>query len=135
MYDDPLLHVDIKFLTLDEFKERVEDPAIVFDRDQQLQHIINSTKSAWPKLDYQWIEDRFWTWVHYATLKIGRGEYFEALDFLSYVRSVVIAPLLQIKNHQLPRGLRKVEFNFEDRDIDHLKTLVPLYSPHSIVTT
>lgn len=29
LYESPLLHVDIKFLTLPEFYERVEDPVIV----------------------------------------------------------------------------------------------------------
>lgn len=113
-------------------KERVEDPVILFDRDNLLQHVISSTKSAWPKLDYQWIEDRFWTWVHYAALKLGRGENFEALDFLSFVRSTVIAPLLQIKNGKLPRGLRKVEVNFKHDDINKLTSTVPAYNPPSI---
>jgi len=44
--------------------------------------------------------------------KIGRGEYFEALDFISWLRVSVISPLFQLKGGRLPRGLRKVEFNF-----------------------
>ena len=39
LYDDPLLHVDIKFLTLDEFKSRVEEPVILYDTNQQLENI------------------------------------------------------------------------------------------------
>jgi predicted nucleotidyltransferase len=132
LYDNPLLHVDIKFLTLDEFEQRVEDPVIVFDRDQALEKIIRSTKSAWPAVDYQWIEDRFWTWVHYTTLKLGRGEDFEALDTLSFIRTLVTAPLLQIKNGQLPRGARKVEFNFEASDLKKLIATVPAYSAKAI---
>lgn len=133
MYDSPLLHVDIKFVTPEEFKERVEDPVILWERDSILAEIIKSTKSEWPGLDFQWIEDRFWTWIHYATLKIGRGEYFEALDFLSYLRITVIAPLLQLKNNQLPRGLRKVEFNFENSDLGRLKATIPKYEINSII--
>ncbi len=135
LFDNPLLHVDIKFLTSDEFHNRVEDPYIYWERDSCLTKIINSTESEWPRLDYQWVEDRFWTWVHYATLKLGRGEYFEALDFLSYLRSNVIAPLLQIKNRNLPRGLRKVEFNFKQSDIDRLIETVPAYSSQDIFTS
>jgi len=109
LYDNPLLHVDLKFVTPEEFKLRVEDPVILLDRAGLLQKIINESKATFPYPDYQWIEDRFWIWVHYGLLKIGRGEYIEALDFLSYLRMVVLGPLLHIKNGNLPRGVRKVE--------------------------
>jgi predicted nucleotidyltransferase len=132
LYDNPLLHVDIKFLTLDEFQNRIEDPIIFFDRERQLEKTIKSTKSEWPRLDFQWIEDRFWTWVHYAILKLGRGENFEALDFISFVRTFVISPMLQIKNGKLPRGLRKVEVNFPKSDLDKLKSTVPTYTIESL---
>jgi predicted nucleotidyltransferase len=132
LYDNPLLHVDIKFLTLDEFEDRVENPIIFYDRNDLLDKVIASTKYEWPKTDYQWIEDRFWTWVHYAALKLGRGENFEALDFLSFVRTTVTSPLLQIKNGRLPRGLRKVEFNFQNDDLNKLVGTVPAYATESI---
>ncbi len=132
LYDNPLLHVDIKFITLDEFEHRVEDPIIVFDREKALENVIASTESSWPKPDYQWIEDRFWTWVHYATLKLGRGENFEALDFLSFMRVTVTAPLLQIKNGRLPRGLRKVELNLNNQDLKQLIDTVAQYDVNSI---
>jgi len=135
LFDNPLLHVDIKFLILDEFHNRIEDPYIYWERENCLTEIINSTKSEWPGFDFQWIEDRFWTWVHYAALKLGRGECFEALDFLSYLRVNVIAPMLQIKNGNLPRGLRKVEFNFKKPDIDRLIETVPAYSERDIFTS
>jgi len=135
LYDNPFLHVDIKFVTPEEFNERVEDPVVLWERDNILTEIIKSTKSEWPKLDFQWIEDRFWTWIHYATLKIGRGEYFETLDFLSYLRVTVIAPFMQLKNGQLPRGLRKVEFNFDNSDLEILKGTVPKYEINSIVNS
>lgn len=57
----------------------------------------------------QWIEDRFWVWVHYGTTKIGRREIFETIEFISFLRQVVIGPLLLIKNGKLPRGVRKIE--------------------------
>lgn len=132
LYDDPLLHVDIKFLTLDEFGERVEDPVVVFDRQGALEAVLRSTRAEWPPLNFQWIEDRFWTWVHYATLKLGRGENFEALDFLSFVRTTVTSPLLQIKNGKLPRGLRKVEMNFSKEDVGRLIGTIAAYDSASL---
>jgi predicted nucleotidyltransferase len=132
LYDNPLMHVDIKFLTEEEFKVRVEDPILIWDPTQRLKEIIATTKSEWPPLDFQWIEDRFWTFVHYAALKIGRGEYFGVLDFLSYLRTTIISPLLQIKNGQLPRGLRKAEFTFTKTDLKKLIETAPAYEPSSI---
>jgi len=133
LYDNPFLHVDIKFVTPEELKERVEDPVVLWEKENILTEIIKSTKSEWPKMDFQWIEDRFWTWVHYATLKIGRGEYFEALDFLSYLRVNVIAPFLQLKNGRLPRGSRKVELNLGSDDLEKLIATVPKYQINSII--
>lgn len=45
LYESPLLHVDIKFLTPDEFYERVENPVILWERDQLLTSIL---ESRWP---------------------------------------------------------------------------------------
>ena len=132
LYDDPLLHVDIKFLTLDEYTSRFEDPVILFEREGVISNLHKASTAAWPYPNYQWIEDRFWTWVHYAALKLGRGEDFEALDFLSYIRTTVIAPLLQIKNGNLPRALRKVETKLSKDDFEALKSTVASYNKASI---
>lgn len=133
LYDDPLLHVDIKFLTLPEFQDRVEDPVILFERDQQLSKILQSTTAKWPDLDFQWIEDRFWTWIHYAALKLGRGELLEAFDFLSFMRMTVISPLLQIKNNKQPRGLRRVESQLNLSDLENLKITIAQYNKASVI--
>lgn len=134
LYDNPLLHVDLKFVTLKEFETRVEDPAILLDKEGLLENVLNSTSPDYPQPDFQWIEDRFWTWVHYASLKIGRGEYFEALDFLSYVRTFVIAPMMQVKNGQLPRGLRKVEFHFPANDLEQLRGTIGTDQPQMLIS-
>jgi len=133
LYDNPLLHVDIKFLTLPEFDQRVENPVVLFERDNQLSNVLATTKAAWPLLDYQWIEDRFWTWVHYCCLKIGRGELLEAFDFLSFLRMAVLSPLLQVKNKKLPRGLRRVETELTLADLENLKITIAHYDRESII--
>ncbi|RZK38812.1 MAG: nucleotidyltransferase domain-containing protein [Pedobacter sp.] len=121
LYDDPLLHVDIKFVTLNEFHDRIENPIILLDRDNQLKNVIDTTNPEFPRPDFQWIEDRFWTWIHYGLLKIGRGEYFEALDFMGFLRMVVFGPLLHVKNNNLPRGVRKVETSLDPLDFESLQ--------------
>ena len=135
IYDNPLLHVDIKFLTLAELNHRVETPHILFDRDGQIQKVFGQSKENFPFPDFQWIEDRFWTWVHYALLKIGRGEYFEAFDFFAFLRMVVLGPLLHIKNGNLPRAVRKVETELNDKDFKDLKGTLPKYEKKALLTS
>lgn len=133
LYDNPLLHVDIKFLTLEEFAHRIENPIILLDTDKQLQQIIEQTTYQFPYPDYQWLEDRFWIWVHYALLKIGRGEYTEAFDFMGFIRMVVLGPLLHIKNGNLPRGVRKVETQLVAEDSMAIRNTIPTYSRESLL--
>ncbi|MDB5243126.1 MAG: hypothetical protein JWP57_3751 [Spirosoma sp.] len=124
LYDAPLLHVDIKFLTPSEFYERVENPVILWERNGALSAIMEQSDAHYPAFDFQWAEDRFWIWVHYAALKIGRGEYFEAMDFLAFVRNAILGPLLHLKNKGLPRGVRRIETVAGPDDINRLRITV-----------
>lgn len=135
LYDNPLLHVDLKFVTPDEFRNRVEDPEIVLDKTNELTKIVATTNAHYPQPNFQWIEDRFWTWVHYALLKIARGEYTEAFDFFGYLRMVIFGPLLQLKNHQPPRGVRKVEMLLAEEDLEALRNTLPTYSREGLLTS
>jgi hypothetical protein len=127
LYDNPLLHVDIKFVTLEEFHTRIETPAILLDKDAKLQQALTKSTPEFPYPGYQWIEDRFWTWIHYALLKIGRGEYVEANDFFGFLRMVVLGPLQHLKNENLPRGVRKVETTLAPEDLEKLLATIPAY--------
>lgn len=135
LYEQPLLHVDIKFLTLDEFESRVEDPVLLIDREGVLQLIMNQHPASYPKPDYQWIEDRYWTWIHYCLLKIGRGEYMEAFDFFAYLRMVVLGPLVQVRNARLPRGVRRVEIDLSAEDQQALLKTIPEYNRAALLTS
>ncbi|MBO9702260.1 MAG: nucleotidyltransferase domain-containing protein [Sporocytophaga sp.] len=133
LYKNPLLHVDIKFLTLEEFNYRIETPTLLLDKGGLLENAINLSIPKFPYPDYQWIEDRFWTWIHYVLLKIGRGEYLEAYDFFGFLRMVVFGPLLHIKNGNLPRGVRKVEKELSQKDLAELKLTMPSYNRASLL--
>jgi hypothetical protein len=65
--------------------------------------------SRYPEPDLQWIEDRFWAWVHYCATKIGRGELFEALDGLAFLRGQVLGPLALLAAGERAIGVRKLE--------------------------
>lgn len=127
LYDNPLLHVDIKFLTASELTYRIEDPHILYDPEGLLNKWINAEPALWPFPGFQWIEDRFWIWLHYATTKLGRGEFFEVLEFLSFLRQNVISPLLLIKNNRLPKGVRRVERYLDPEDLEKLALTVSGY--------
>jgi predicted nucleotidyltransferase len=133
LYDNPLLHVDIKFLTLEECSDRIENPVILFDRDGRLQTVIDQSNPEFPFPGYQWIEDRFWVWVHYVLTKIGRGEYFEAINMLGQIRMMVHGPLLHIKNRNLPRNVRKIEMEIPGHQAAQLQATLADYSRRSLI--
>lgn len=132
LYDEPLLHVDIKYVTLEEFHTRVETPVILLDKEDKLKKAIANSTAKFPMPDLQWIEDRFWVWVHYGAGKILRGEYFEAYDFFGALRMMVLGPLLHIKNGHLPRGVRKAETSFTAEDLEELQLTLPGYDKRSL---
>src|SRR5678815_3323067 len=109
LYEHPLLHVDLKFVSLDDVATRVEDPCILWEREERLSSALAHSKAQFPTRSSQWIEDRFWIWVHYAATKIGRGELFEAIDFLSFLRGAVLGPLALARAGARPSGVRKIE--------------------------
>src|SRR5262245_29977340 len=109
LYGPPLLHVDLKFVALPEAATRVEDPVVLWERDGQLTAVLQRTAAVYPAPDLQELEDRFWVWVHYGATKLGRGELFEALDFLAFLRAQVLGPLALLAQGSRPSGVRKVE--------------------------
>lgn len=109
LYGPPLLHVDLKFVSLTDFVHRVEDPVIIWQRNNTLQEILDKENAVYPLPSLQWIEDRFWVWIHYVATKLARGEIFEAIETISFIRATVLGPLTLMKNGCLPRGMRYIE--------------------------
>jgi len=109
LYEAPLLHVDLKFVSLEDVAIRVEDPYVLWERDGRLSRELAQSRAEFPARSPQWIEDRFWIWVHYATTKIARGELFEAIDFLAFLRGTVLGPLALARAGARPSGVRKIE--------------------------
>ncbi|MDF2500782.1 MAG: oxalate:formate antiporter [Anaerosporomusa subterranea] len=102
LYGPPLLHVDLKFVSLTDFIHRVEDPVILWQRNKILQETIDKGDAVYPLPNLQWIEDRFWVWVHYIATKLARGEIFEAIESISFIRTTILGPLTLMKNGCLP---------------------------------
>jgi hypothetical protein len=109
LYGPPLLHVDLKFVREDELGVRVEDPAVLWDRDGRMQAGLAAGTARFPDPDPQWIEDRYWVWVHYVAVKIGRGEILEAADALASIRGMSFGPMALASRGARPMGVRKLE--------------------------
>lgn len=111
LYGPPPVHVDLKFVTPDALAKRVEDPIVLWDRDGRLHEALRGGVARYPAPDAQWIEDRFWIWVHYVAAKIGRGELFDALDSLGFLRGRVLGPLILEEAGAQPNAVRRIEYD------------------------
>lgn len=109
LYGPEALHVDFKFVKVADACNRVDEPVILWSRDSRFEQALSQGKGEYPKVDPQWVEDRFWVWMHYAGTKIGRGEYFETLEFLSFIRLQVLGSLALQQAGFEARGVRKIE--------------------------
>lgn len=109
LYGPPLLHVDLKFVSLDDVHERIEDPVILWEVEGCLSAAFARTEARYPSADPGWIEERFWIWAHYVADKIERGEIFEALDGLTFMRAVALAPLAFLGAGLEATGVRRIE--------------------------
>lgn len=103
------VHVDFKFVSLPDAAVRVDNNHVLWERDSLLTDVFSTAEPRYPQPDPQWIEDRFWIWTHYAATKIARGEYFETVEFLSFLRQNVLSPLALKQAGLTPSGVRKIE--------------------------
>ena len=123
LYGPPLLHVDLYFETMADTIKRAGDGVILWDPDKRLPEALMSRNSPRPEPDAQWIEDRFWVWVHKACGKIGRGELFEAIEYLAFLRSRVLGPLGLLAAGKLPIGVKRIELDAPTIAVDLETTL------------
>ncbi|GAC22559.1 oxalate/formate antiporter [Paraglaciecola mesophila KMM 241] len=121
---DELLHVDLKFVPLSEVVQRVDNPIVLWEEDSQLSNIYQGSDGHYPIQSLQWYEDRFWVWVHYGAARIGRGELFEAFEFVSFLRQTVIAPLAKKAHGLEPNGVRRIEQKLPEL-ANELKGILP----------
>ncbi len=106
---DQPLHVDLKFVPIGAAADSVDNLRVLWEREGRLTAALRSAKVGFPSPDLQWIEDRFWVWMHYGATKIGRGELFETLDLLAFLRSQALGPLILLEARARPMGVRRIE--------------------------
>ena len=82
---------------------------VLWERADQLSGRLSDSYHPDVRGELAWIDSRFWTWIWYLQAKIIRGELYEALDGLQYLRSRVLFPLLAISKGVPPAGSRRAE--------------------------
>lgn len=133
LYDD-LVHVDFDFtrlsdLTADNKGRRCQ---ILWERGDHLSGRLSESYQPDVKGDLAWIESRFWTWIWYVQGRVLRGELYEAIDGLQYLRSRVLFPLLAISKNLPPAGSRRAEALVGDLGPGFAET-VPGLDRHSVM--
>lgn len=110
LYGPPLVHVDLKFVTVDALDAMVERPRLLWARDADaIAARLDAAQVAWPDRDPQWFEDRAWIWLHYGATKAARGELFEAIGMLAFFREQILGPMLHRNAGRRQRGVRRIE--------------------------
>jgi hypothetical protein len=132
MYGDIPIHVDLHFMVPEQLASRPDDPVVLWDRDGTLRKILSSSKSCPATVDWQWIEDRFWTWIHYTAARAARGELFEAIRFLSFLLWTVLAPIATEASGGRPHGLRRFE-QIAGTYLDKMRSTVASYDKDMVV--
>jgi hypothetical protein len=128
LYGPPVFHVDLKFIRPEDLFSRVEDPVVLWERDGSVSVALAQGKAVFPVPDRQWLEDRFWVWIHYGAAKLARGELFEALDMLAFLRARVLGPLALEAAGARPTGVRRMESAAPDAAV-RLREVVASYDP------
>jgi hypothetical protein len=110
LYDD-LVHVDFDFTRMSDLTadNKGLPCLLLWERTDHLSGRLADSYHPDVRAELAWIESRFWTWLWYLQAKILRGELYEALDGLQYLRSRVLFPLLAISKGLPPAGSRRAE--------------------------
>jgi hypothetical protein len=127
LYED-LIHADFEPVAVSRLGARNAGLAahVLWERDGIISSVLPGTHEDDPEADLRWIEDRMWTWSWYIQTKVLRGELYEVLDGLQYVRDNVLFKLLAMGRGERPTGARRVEARigeWSDRFADTLPVL------------
>lgn len=127
LFDAPLLHVDLKFVTMDDLDARIETPQILWARNQaSVSSRLEAARIEWPNNTPDWFEERAWIWLHYAISKAMRGELYEAIGMLGFFREQVLGPMFCRRSGLDQRGVRRLE----SHDVDASNRLAATVAEH-----
>lgn len=124
LFDD-LVHMDFDVISVDRAAEHNDGlPAVVLWEREPISTALPGTYGSDLAADVRWMEARIWTWSWYIQSKVLRGELYEALDGLQYVRDQVLFRLLAFGRGDRPAGGRRAEAAVGDH-VDAFARTVP----------
>jgi hypothetical protein len=129
LYDEPLRRIDLRLLPTDG-AAMLRHPRVLWERDGTLSAELAKYRDVAPVIDLQWMEDRFWLWLHSAAMALKEGAIFEALHQMSCLRTRILAPMLLKKQAQPADALKGLEQAGGD-ELSSLRATVPLYDARS----
>lgn len=130
LYGQPLLHVDFKFVRLLDLDHLIERPIVLWS-DRSIEHVLDSAEIAWPNRSPEWFETRVWVWLHYGATKWRRGEWFEAISMLAFLREQILGPMLARRAGKPQRGVRRIE-QLDDLAVARLLATQPAHNGDAI---
>jgi predicted nucleotidyltransferase len=111
LYED-LIHADFEPVPLSRLQERDAGLSafVLWERGGAVSTQL-PTDAAPEDLrrEMAWFEDRMWTWSWYIQTKALRGELYESVDGLQYVRDKVLFRLLSLHRGEHASGSRRAE--------------------------
>lgn len=132
LYGPPLIHIDFKFVKLQDLDRLIECPAVLFERNpRQVKARLDAAVIQWPNASPDWFEQRAWIWLHYAATKLGRGELFEAIGMLAFFREQILGPMLHRRAGRPQRGVRRIE-TLDAAAVKRLANTMPIFDAASV---
>jgi predicted nucleotidyltransferase len=133
LYDD-LVHVDFDVVAADRAAEHNDGlPAVVLWERQPISDALPGTYAPEVAAGVRWLEARIWTWSWYIQSKVLRGELYEALDGVQYVRDQVLFRLLAFHGERRPAGGRRAETVVGEHGDAFARTVPTSLDPASIL--
>jgi hypothetical protein len=133
LYDD-LVKVDFDVVSADRAAEHNDGlPAVVLWEREPISDALPGTYAPEVAAGVRWLEARIWTWSWYIQSKVLRGELYEALDGLQYVRDEVLFRLLAFHGERRPAGGRRAEAVVGDHGDAFARTVPRSLDPASVL--
>lgn len=135
LYDD-LIHVDFEPVLLGRLNERNAGltALVLWEHHGAVSAALTAARRPEdPARELAWFEGRMWTWSWYIQTKVMRGELYEALDGLQYVRNAVLFKLLALHRGELESGSRRAEQRLGPWG-DRFSATVPALTQESLMT-
>lgn len=111
LYSD-LIKVDFVFLEQDDLAawNGGRPIAILWERGGVLSRELAGRQSSSSRAEaVDFLERRFWSWTWYGFAKLLRGERYEALSAIGYLRDKALFPALAARSGSSQRGARRID--------------------------